>query len=160
MALKPGRNSVYSDISYFMNEVAERGGVVVLSTIASGEAMDDAAALVTYSTSQSGKMPVGVLMCDMVNKDLTKTPLNKYKHEVQKGSKVTLWTIGEVNTNMIYPGQTINVGDPAYLGPSGLLTPTDTNVESTPIVGVFKSKKDADGYAKVFVNLPMATPRL
>lgn len=160
MALKPGRSHVHSDISYFMNEVAERGGVVVLSTLASGEAMDDSAALVTYAVSQSGKMPVGVLMCDMVDKDLTRVPLNRYKHEVQKGSKVTLWTIGEVTTNMIYPGQAIAVGDPAYLGPSGLLTPTDSNVQDTPIVGVFKSKKDADGYAKVFVNLPMATPRL
>ena len=36
MALKSDRNEVQTDISFFMNEVATRGGVVSLSTGGSG----------------------------------------------------------------------------------------------------------------------------
>lgn len=160
MALKPDRYHVQSDISYFMNEVAERGGVVVLSTAGSGAAMDDSSALVTYAADPSGSLPVGVLMNDIVNLDLTRQHINRHKDEVQKGGKVTLWSKGDVVTDMIYPGLTIAVNDPAYLGPSGLLTNVAGNEHSQPIVGVFKSIKDEDGYAKVSINLPMATPRL
>lgn len=160
MALKPYRKYGQDTMDFFMDEVAERGGVVVMSTVGSGEATDQGAALVTYATAPSGKLPVGVLMQDMVNKDLSQTHLNYYKDEVQKGSKVNIWTQGTVVTNMIYPGVTPAVNKTAYLTTSGLLTITDTNTHASPIVGVFLSSKDADGYAKVSFNLPMATPRL
>lgn len=160
MALKPERYFIADDISFFMNEVAERGGFVVMSTVGSGNAMDQGEALVTYATAPSGKLPVGCLMQDMVNKDLTQTHLNQYKDEVQVGSKVNLWTKGVVVTNMLYPGVTPAVNKMAYLTTSGLLTVTDTNPNASPIVGYFLSSKDADGYAKVSFNLPMATPRL
>lgn len=160
MALKPDRYFVADDMSFFMDEVAERGGVVVMSTVGSGAAVDQGEALVTYASAPSGKLPVGFLMQDMVNKDLTQTHLNYYKDEVQKGFKVELWTIGTIVTNMIYPGVTPAVNKVAYLTTSGLLTVTDTNTNASPIVGMFLSSKDADGYAKVRFNLPQATPRL
>lgn len=160
MALKPTRNIVADDISYFMTTTASRGGVVCMSTVGSGDAMDDGAAVVAYAASPSGKLPVGILMNDVVNLDLTRQKINPYKDEVQVNSKVTLTTIGEVTTDMLVPGITVAVNDPAYLGSSGLLTNVDTNESASPIVGVFKSKKDEDGFAKVFVNLPMASPRL
>lgn len=160
MALKPDRYFIADDQSFFMNEVAERGGFVVMSTVGSGAAMDQGQALVTYATSPSGKLPVGCLMQDMVSKDLSQTHINYFKSEVPVGSKVLLWTKGVVTTNMIYPGVTPAVNKVAYLTTSGLLTVTDTNTHASPIVGVFLSSKDADGYAKVSFNLPMATPRL
>lgn len=160
MALKPHRNYVADTIEFFMDEVAERGGFVVLSTVGSGEALDQGEALVTYATAPSGKLPVGCLMQDMVNKDLSQTHINYYKSEVQKGGKVNIMTQGTVVTNMIYPGVTPTVNKGAYLTTSGLLTSTDTNTNASPIVGVWLSSKDADGYAKVSFNLPMATPRL
>ena len=163
MALKTDRYHVQSDISYFMNEVAERGGVVCYSTIGSGAAMDDSVALVTYAADPSGLLPVGVLMNDMVNLDLTRQHINWHKDEVQIGSKVTLWTKGDVVTDMRHEDVPA-VGMPAYLASSGLLT-IDTGVlydDGTvqfPIVGVFKSSPDEDGFVKVSINLPMATPR-
>lgn len=160
MALKSFRRYGQDTQDFFMDEVAERGGFVCLSTVGSGEATDQGEALVTYAASPSGKLPVGCLMQDMVNKDLSQTFLNYFKAEVQKGSKVNIWTQGTVVTNMIYPGQTPAVNKVAYLGPSGLLTATDTNTNATPVVGTWMSSKDADGYAKVAFNLPMATPRL
>ena len=154
MALKPERYFVADDISFFMNEVAERGGFVSLSTGGSGTAMDQGVAVCTYAATQSGKVPLGVLMQDMVNKDLTQTHLNFFKDEVQKGSKVDLWTQGTVVTNMIYPGLTPIAGSGAYLGPSGLLqTTVNGNLVATPKVGTFLTSKDADGYAKVRFSL-------
>ena len=41
MALRPDRNEHLTDLSFFMNETAERGIVVVASTQGSGAAMDD-----------------------------------------------------------------------------------------------------------------------
>lgn len=160
MALKSYRYWVADTQDFFMNEVAERGGVVVLSTVGSGISNDQGEMLVTYAANPSGKLPVGILMQDMVNKDLTQTHLNYYKDEVQLGSKVNIWTKGTVVTNMIMPGQTPAVNKVAYASLSGLLTVTDTNPNNTPVVGVFLSSKDADGYAKVSFDLPMATPRL
>lgn len=158
MALKNFRNIFNQDIDFYMDEVAEAGGVAVMSTVGSGEASDQAEALVTYAANPSGKLPAGLLLVDMVNKDLTQTHINYYKRETQKGGKVPLVTQGTVVTNMIYTGQTPAVGKKAYLGPSGYLTVTNSNTVATPIVGEFRSSKDADGYAKVMINLPQSTP--
>lgn len=160
MALKPYRKYGQDTMDFFMDEVAERGGFVVASTVGSGEANDQGVALVTYTTAPSGKIPLGCLMQDMVNKDLSQTHINFYKDEVQKGSKVNLWTEGTVVTNMIYPGMTPAAQKGAYLGPSGLLQTVAGNDVSVPFVGVFLSSKDADGYAKVVFNLPASTPRI
>lgn len=160
MSLKPLRQVVVTDVDWFMNETATRGGCVVMSTVASGSAMDNAAQLCTYAANPSGKLPIGILMNDMVNKDLTQTHLNAHKDEVQIGSKVCLMRVGECVTDSIYPGLTIAVNDNAYLGPSGLLQNVDVNTVATPLIGAFASTKDEDGYAKVWVNLPQATPRL
>ena len=70
MALKSDRNELQTDISFFMNETATRGGVVSISTGGSGAAMDQGAALVTL-TAASGKAPIGILLNDVVNLDLT-----------------------------------------------------------------------------------------
>jgi len=154
MALKPERYFVADDMSFFMDEVAERGGVVSLSTGGSGTSMDQGVAICTYAASQSGKTPIGFLMQDMVNKDLTQMHINFYKDEVQKGSKVQMWTQGTLVTNMVYPGLTPVAGSGAYLGPSGLLqTTVNNNLVATPRVGTFLTSKDADGYVKVRFSL-------
>ena len=79
MALKTDRSTLQTDISFFMNEAATRGGVVALSTGGSGAAMDQGSALVTYAGLPSGKVPVGLLLNDMVNIDLTRQHLNQHK---------------------------------------------------------------------------------
>lgn len=154
MALKPERYFVADDMSFFMNAVAERGGVVCIATGGSGSAMDQGVAVCSYAAAQSGAVPVGFLMQDVVNKDLTQVHINFYKDEVPVGSKVQMWTQGTLTTNMIYPGLTPVAGSGAYLGPSGLLqTTVNSNLVATPRVGTFLSSKDADGYAKVRFSL-------
>jgi len=88
MALKADRYELQTDISFFYNAgVATRGGVVCHDTAGSGAAMDQGVNLVKYAAATSATVPVGVLLNDVVNKDLTRTHLNQYKDEVQKGGK-------------------------------------------------------------------------
>lgn len=151
MALKSDRIEAYTDISFFCNDTtAERGGVMVFNTLGSGVAMDDSAAVVTYAADQSGKVPAGLLLNDVVDLDLTRQHINWHKDEVQTGSKVTLLRQGQVTTNLITAGVTPGVGSGAYVGVSGYLTTVSTNSVK---VGTFLSAKDSDGYAKVDINL-------
>jgi hypothetical protein len=156
MALKADRIHVDSQIDFFMNEVAERGGIVSVSTTGSGAAMDQAAQLCTYKAAASGVLPLGVLMCDMVNNDLTRMHENWHKEEVQIGGKVTIWNKCTVVTNRIVGTPT--AGQVAYTGPSGLISggvySTDSTGGAGTAIGRFLSTKDEDGYAKVSINLP------
>ena len=90
MALKPDRVELLTDISFFMNTTATRGGVVSAVTAGSGVSMDDANAVVAYATNPSGAKPIGVLLNDVVNLDLTRQHINWHKDEIQKGGKVTV----------------------------------------------------------------------
>ena len=159
MALKSDRNEVQTDISFFMNEVATRGGVVTYSTGGSGAALDQGQALCTYAANASGQVPLGLLLNDMVNIDLTRQHLNWHKDEVQKGGKVTLLRKGWVVTSSI-EGADPAAGGLAYVAHSGLLatsnlaTDQDDTVGATRVVGTFLSKKDEDGYVKVEISLP------
>lgn len=163
MALKSDRHEFDTDISFFMNETAERGVIVSVSTGGSGGAMDDSLALVTLKATSSGSFPVGVLLNDMVNVDLTRYHLNQHKDEVQIGGKVTIQNKGFVVTNKIFG--TPSAGNVAYAYASGLISPTNEGGTVTgnnilavpfisPVIGRFLSSKDEDGYAKVSINLP------
>jgi hypothetical protein len=150
MALKGDRLELETDISFYMNETASRGVVVCASTAGSGAAMDDSAALVTVSAAASGKTPIGILLNDMVNLDLTRQHINWHKDEVQQGSKVTILRKGWIVTDKI--DGTPTVGQGAYVQGTGLIS----NAQGTGFaqIGSFLSVKDADGFAKVAVNLP------
>jgi len=140
-----------------MNEVAERGGIVVLNGTPSGAAMDSAASVVTYAADPSGKVPMGVLLNDMVNLDLTRQHINWHKDEVQKGGKITVLRKGYVLTNKISTSGTPVAGNYAYVADSGLISTSLRAVEldsGAQPIGRFMTAKDADGYAKVEINLP------
>jgi hypothetical protein len=156
MALKADRHELATDISFFMDEVASRGGIACISTGGSGAALDQAGAKVSYVADASGAVPAGLLLNDMVNLDLTRQHINWHKDEVQKGGKVTLLTQGNVVTNMIYPGDTPTAGGLAYVAHSGYIAAAnkDSTLGQSSVVGRFISTKDEDGYVKVAVNLP------
>jgi hypothetical protein len=191
MALKPDRNELDVDISYFwatgIGYGGERGGWVsatgvnaAASNVASGAAMDQAANQVWYGLPCTGVRPIGVLLNDVVNIDLTRQILNPYKSEVQVGDKVTLLKKGYVVTNRIVESigavvVRITPGAPAFTGPSGFITsvasgtphmlqPTGAtqdwvsrgmlnSASGSYVVGKFLSRPDEDGYAKVYVDL-------
>lgn len=157
MALKQDRSTLQTDISFFMNEAAERGGVASVGTAGSGASMDNGAAVVTYAADASGVAPMGILVNDMVDIDLTRQHINQYKDEVAKGGKVTLLTKGWVVTDQIEGAVTTGT-ELAYLGHSGKIAASkvidDDSSEAGLVVGRFASKVDQNGFAKVFIDLP------
>jgi hypothetical protein len=148
MALKPDRIEHLTDISNFMNTVAERGGVVSYTSSGEGVSMDDAGAVVAYTAAASGSKPAGVLLNDVVNLDLTRQHINWHKDEVQLGGKVTVLKIGQVTTNLV--DGTPSAGAAAYVGTNGKVSTTATNAVK---IGTFLSSLDADGYVKLSVNI-------
>ena len=143
-----------------MNETGNRGGIVTfrVSAAASGAAMDDANAKVGYPTGTSAaefgtqnQKPAGLLLNDVVNLDLTRQHINYHKDEVQKGSKVLLLKRGTVVTNCVSGTPTAaNIGASLYFKEDGYLTVSST---SSTVVGRLLSIKDADGYAKVAIDV-------
>jgi hypothetical protein len=157
MALKSDRLELQTDISFFHNDGAvTRGGVVVHDTAGSGAAMDQGVNLVKYKTCGATDVPVGILLNDVVNKDLTRTHLNQHKDEVQKGGKVTVLRKGYVVTNKITGtpvAGSVAYADRATAG--NIAVDAITSAASGNLaVGRFLSTKDEDGYVKVEVNLP------
>ena len=192
MALKPDRHVLEDDITFFyasslLNTSTDaRGGVVVATGTAgaapSGASLDQSDNQVVYAAAPSGHVPVGMLLVDVVNIDLTRQILNPYKSEAQVGDKVTLMRKGWAVTNSLIAGgagggvNTITQGAAAYCGPSGNLTADEGIIWATgydtptlsepakggfgnfktqfPRVGTFLSKVDEDGYAKVYIDIP------
>ena len=148
MALKSDRYEIQTDISFFCNTALDRGGVVVYQDgTGSGAAMDDSSAVVAYATATSGAKPVGVLLNDVVNIDLTRQHINWHKDEMQVGGKVTLLRRGQCTTNMV--DGTPSAGDKAYVGVSGLISTTAGGQH----IGQWLSAVDEDGFAKLSVTV-------
>ena len=77
--------------------------------------MDSGAATVVAEVGDTNSRPVGILLNDVVDKDLTRTHLNQHKDEVQKGGKVTVLRKGYVVTDQIDSNVTVAAGERAYL---------------------------------------------
>jgi hypothetical protein len=151
MALKSDREVRVYDITFYMNETAEKGQLVVHNGTGSGAAMDQSVAKVTAPTTAYDVMsgvPVGLLLCDVVNIDQTKFHINQHKDEVQVGGKVTIMKQGWVVTDNI--SGTPSPGSPLHYNELGQFT----TVTDSARIGRFLSSVDADGYCKIEINLP------
>ena len=157
MALRPDRSKEGLDhVDFFCNDTtAERGGIACISTAGSGVALDNSSAVVTYAADPSGMRPLGVLMQDVVNYDLTVRDANIHKQEVQTGGKVTVRDLCVVVTDRVWAAATPSAGDTAYVTLSGFLTDTvhAQGVVNTPKVGNFLGTADEDGFIKVQINV-------
>lgn len=158
MALKGERVELETDISLTMASIATRGVTVCYKTMGSGVALGNSAGVADLYASASGNKVVGILMNDVVNVDQTKYHKNFHKDETILNERCRILRKGRVTTNAV-TGTPVGNGDTAYLTANGVLTPTLSTtggLVATPKVGVFVSKLDADGYATVDVNLPIA----
>jgi len=171
MALKPDRNITNgTDISFFINHVVERGGIVTFDpdNSGSGAAMDQSTArVVGTGDAPSGTIPAGLLLNDVVNLDLTRQHINWHKDEVQKGGKATVLRHGTVVTNVVAANEEPNAGSGAFYTQEtfgdttsqwvlSTINPTDLESEMKEnryLVGTFLTKKDEDGYVKVAINV-------
>jgi hypothetical protein len=151
MALKRDRllPGEFTEISYFMNAVAEKGGVVSIVTVGSGAYPGNPNNTVAYAANPSGQTPKGVLLDDVIQLDLTRFHPNFYREQVPVGYKVSLATRGWVSTNLV-------IGTPvgtehAYLAASGNISPSQAT--GAPQVGDFESTLDEDGYARFRIKI-------
>jgi hypothetical protein len=154
MALRPDRVEHLTDLSFFMNATAERGILVIQDGGGSGAAMDDSSATVKKASAWGADVvsgaPVGLLLNDVVNLDLTRQHINYAKDEMQQGGKVLLLRRGTVVTDQV--SGTPAAGEKAHFVLTGQLAAASDS-SSSPQVGRFLSSKDADGYAKVEINI-------
>ena len=152
MALKPDRHILETDISLVCNDVHEKGAVLVYSTAGSGTALYTPG-VATLAANPSGKVPAGVSLAAFVNIDQTRQKRNFQRDEQVIGEKAPLLKKGWVVTDMIVSGQaaSIDAGVTAYLGASGKLT---TVASTNPKVGQFANKVAAEGFVKVYIDLP------
>lgn len=156
MALKGDRHIVETDVSKVVNSACDAGVVLVLATGASLQS--SGAALYARGVAElvsnpSGRVPVGVTLSSFVSIDQTRYHRNFQKMEQVVGEPGNLLKKGWVVTDSIVAGLTVIPGETAYLGVSGKFT--NLNVSGYPKVGQFDSKPDADGFAKINVNLPI-----
>lgn len=153
MALRGDRSIEVDDCySYTMADVAEKGCVVVVGTAGSGAVLGDSHGVVNLKVDPSGFKVAGILLSDYVSLDETRYHINWHKEQHATGDPAQLLKKGWVYTNKV--SGTPTDGDVAYIGASGVVTTTNSGAVATPPVGVFKGKKDEDGYIKLEINIP------
>ena len=157
MALKPDRDyAEVTDITNFWSEevaqnTQEAGGIAcVESSYGSGVALDNVLNVVAYEADPSGQVPKGILL-QPVNPALSATRdyKNFHNNEVRPGEKVTLLRKGWLVTDLI--SGTPTVGGTAYVGASGLISTTQAT--GAVAIGRFETTLDAEGFARVYVDI-------
>lgn len=153
MALRADRQVLETDISNILNDVADEGEIVCYKTSGSGNALGENANIVSLYADPSGKVPAGLLLNKFVNIDQTVRHRNFHNGEQIIGEKAPLMRKGWVVTNEL--SGTPTVGATAYLTANGQTTVTNGGLAATPKVGQYMSIKDEDGYAKLYLDLPV-----
>ena len=155
MALKPDRQIDANELGYYMNAVANPGVIASISTASSGQNLDSTANVAVVAASSSGQAPLGVLLDEVVNLDLTRVPTNWHKSQANIGDKVSIMRRGWVVTDCLAGAPT--AGQHAVLASSGCIEGvTDLNVHDhllQPVIGHFVSGPDHLGFARVYIEL-------
>lgn len=146
MALGGTRQVFETRIDFAMNQVAERGGIVVASTTV-GEV------LYTPTPTGSAVYPLGMLLIDVEDLNFDRHGEYLSRDVVDVGSVVSLVNRGPMVTNFVVG--TPSQGQLAYLHPSGYVGATQLTdgINPAPLVGRFLRAKDANGFAMVYVDL-------
>jgi len=129
-----------TDISFFCDKTTERGKIV--------EAMPGANGL--WNEVRPGRYenrPVGLLLNDVVDIDLSRCHLNWSKFETQRGGKVQIMRCGEAIVRPVN-GKPIP-GAPLFYEKDGTLTTKDVSIQ----VGNCLSTRDEDDFVKVQIRI-------
>ena len=150
MALKPDRIELLTDVSFFSDATATRGGVASVKTAGSGVSMDDSNAVAEYTAALANANPVGILLNDVVDLDLTRQHINWHKDEVQKRRQSYFATAKVKLPQEHCTGAVPSAGSGAFVHNNGNIS---TSGSAGARVGTFLSQKDSDGFAKVAINI-------
>ena len=150
MALKGDRQIVMETARFRLDEEAERGYFVMLSSGTPGYVK-----VCDTDINLPETHVVGCLLHDVIADNSSSQPTNFQKSfEVWQGGKVPVLEIGRVRTNVIheYDGA-LGDGAPAYVNQSGVLTNRAAGDGYTyRRVGTFESDVDTDGYVEVVID--------
>lgn len=158
MAIKGDRWELQTDMSSICNDVIVKGQFLTwgVNPGASGIALDDANNIVKLTTgSPSGLHPAGMSLVNTVNIDTTRQHVNFMKDELVIGSHVTLLKQGWVVTDQILVGTSPLPGDKVFVAYSGLVTNFNGAGAYVGPVGEFGGGVDPQGFAKIYVHLPL-----
>lgn len=128
------------DIRWFVSETTQRGTVM-------GASKKDN--LVVPYHKGLGGAPIGILLSDVVNKDLSKQHLNFYNGEVQQGGKVQILRRGQIMVKMA-KSLRMPYGQPIYVDrKSGSITWKKTG----PRIGTLARNQGSDGWCSVSIEI-------
>jgi hypothetical protein len=153
--LKPERNfhPADSDISFFCYTPVEEGKIVVIKKWPTGGNLDDPNAEVGPVTAVTDT-PAGVMVQQVVAAPAPGYVRDMSDFEViEVGSKVCVYKHGWFVTRCIDAAAKADAalgGKAAYFNAQGYFTTTTGSAR----VGTFQSAADADGYARVFIDIP------
>lgn len=139
-----------SEVSFYMDEEAERGCLVVYDTGAdvAQPALDDADNLAIVPAGTAG-IPIGILMDTVIDIDLTRHDLWHSRREVAIGDKVEIIRKGWFVTDQVDTGGTYYPGAAAYWKAGGLFTSDSGSLQ----VGRFESDLDSNNFVRIRLDI-------
>jgi hypothetical protein len=101
----------------------------------------------------AGVNPIGIMMGDVESMNFDRHPEYLQRNVSDIGSVVALARKGEFMTNLVVGTPT--QGQPAYLHPSGYIGATrlTDGIDPAPLIGRFLVAKDANGFARFYLDL-------
>ena len=153
--LLPERNfhPASSDISYYCYTPCEDGTIVCIYNNPVGAALDDPNAEVgPPQGTLADTIPAGVILQAFVEYDNTRYSRDMSDFEAMMvGNKAAVYHHGWCVTRCIDPAaDPVLSNKPAYYNMNGYFT----TVAGSPCVGTFQSERDANGFARVYVEIP------
>ena len=146
MALSPRRQQLMTEVHFAMAAASERG-VIVCHTSNAGEVTNLA------NPTGVGTAPVGIMLDDVEAMNFDRHGEYRNRMVVDVGSVVGVGVKGDYETNLVVG--TPAPGDKAYLAASGWISPVQLTdgVTPAPLVGKFRTSKNANGFALVHIDL-------
>ena len=146
MALSPRRQQLMTEVHFAMAVASERG-VIVSHTATAGEVSS------AVSPTGVGVSPVGVLLDDVEAMNFDRHGEYRNRMVVDVGSVVGIGVKGDYETDLVVG--TPAPGDVAYLSTNGWVSPTQLTdgITPAPVVGKFRTAKNANGFALVHIDL-------
>ena len=148
MTLKPIRQTQGMNYCFQGFRTSERGGILSITNVSGIDMM-------SYAINPSGVKPLGIQLNDIENINLSREYHPILRRTDEPFENVGVGTDGDFLTDWLHISGIINIGTPAYVGPSG----TITNISSLGGVqiGHFLSQVKSDPHVVYFSGLGFST---
>ena len=143
-----------SDISFYCYEPILDGTMACIKSFPTGSLWDDPGAVVgPPSGNLAETIPAGLVMQEVIEYDNTRLSRDMSDFEVvMVGSKVAVYRGGYAHTRCISAtADVVLANKPAYYDADGFFT----TQAGSKRVGTFQSERDANGFARVYINFDL-----